>query len=471
MKYNDSVEILFQSANLQNLFDTEPLNIKKNIIYSLHLRFPRKNLFIYQLFGNFVANMQIDASTTNLHPCRSSFALARWLMLCFISSLAILAHASQSLISFPRDRASSVAIVVRDLASGEEIAMQNPHKAMLPASTLKCITAAAAMEYGLDSCRIQTNVFIKGDIDSIGVLHGNLIIQGAGDPTTDSSRFPSSPSFVGGIAQAVKSKGITDIEGEILIDASCFPDDGPCDRWELSDLRYDYGAGLYSVNYHDNSRGDRAIESPGEAFGEALENKLKALGINVEWTDLDPNAPGQIIYTHQSPLGADIMHEMMVRSDNLFAEAMLRQLAPRHTRKEAIEKESRLLSNKGIALDISDIYDGSGLSRNNRITAFTLADVLEKMADKEGKETTYVGLFPVVGKEGTVKSLLKGTPLEGHLALKSGSMNGVHCYAGYKLDADNKPTHAIVIFVNDFFCKRAAVRDAIASFLLKTFPK
>lgn len=159
----------------------------------------------------------------------------------------------------------------------------------------------------------------------------------------------------------------------------------------------------------------------------------------------------------------------MSRSDNLFAEGMLRLLTPGQPRSAAIARERRLLSSRGLDFDITDIHDGSGLSRNNRVTARVMADLLEKMAHRRGGAVSYVSLFPIVGKEGTVKSLLKGTPLQGRLALKSGSMNGVHCYAGYKLDNDGNPTHAVVILVNDFFCKRAEVRDAIARFLRQQF--
>ena len=48
-------------------------------------------------------------------------------------------------------------------------------------------------------------------------------------------------------------------------------------------------------------------------------------------------------------------------------------------------------------------------------------------------------------------------------------MNGVHCYAGYKLDAEGNPTHAVVILVNDFFCKRDEVRNSISRFLESQF--
>ncbi|MBR5744394.1 MAG: hypothetical protein IKX94_03605, partial [Muribaculaceae bacterium] len=56
-------------------------------------------------------------------------------------------------------------------------------------------------------------------------------------------------------------------------------------------------------------------------------------------------------------------------------------------------------------------------------------------------------------------------------ALKSGSMRGVQCYAGYKLDNDNRPTHVIVILINNFSGGRAELKAAIGRYLLETFPE
>ncbi len=382
--------------------------------------------------------------------------------------LSSLSATARSVIPFSRDRASSVAVIVRDLSTGRDVVSQNPHKAMLPASTMKCLTAAAAIEAGLDTARFETRVYIRGRLDD-GVLLGDLIIVGNGDPTIESFQFPGNAVFINEIVQAVKNAGIRQIEGEIQIDSSSFPDNGPCDRWELSDIKYEYGAGLYALNYRDNRVGDKAMELPSEVFGEALENRLLAEGIPVCWQTSDTALmPMAEILVHRSPYGKEILDNLMKRSDNLFAEGMLRLLAPGQPRSAAIARERRLLSSCGLDFDITDIHDGSGLSRNNRVTARFMADLLMMMAGRDDS-AKYVSFFPLVGKEGTVKSLLKGTRLQGKLALKSGSMNGVHCYAGYKLDDSGNPTHVVVILVNDFFCKRAEVRDAIAGFLKQQF--
>ena len=143
-----------------------------------------------------------------------------------IMRAAVLPVGAESVIPFSRDRASSVAVVVRDLATGRDVVSQNPHKAMLPASTMKCLTAAAAIEAGLDTARFETRVYTRGKIED-GVLLGDLVIEGAGDPTIESAQFQGNPSFIGEIVRAVKGMGIKSIEGEIQVDSSTLPDNGP----------------------------------------------------------------------------------------------------------------------------------------------------------------------------------------------------------------------------------------------------
>ena len=71
--------------------------------------------------------------------------------------------------------------------------------------------------------------------------------------------------------------------------------------------------------------------------------------------------------------------------------------------------------------------------------------------------------------DGTMKNFMAKTPLKGKLALKTGSVNAVQCYAGYLLDENESPSHVVVVMVNGFYCPRAKVRDAISKYLLEQF--
>lgn len=158
----------------------------------------------------------------------------------------------------------------------------------------------------------------------------------------------------------------------------------------------------------------------------------------------------------------------MVRSDNMFAEAMLRSLAPGEDIDGAVAREKQLLQRLGTDPRDVIINDGSGLARDNRVSPRFMADMLQAMA-RTPRAADYIGFFPKAGEEGTVRKVLKDTPLAGKLVLKSGSVRGVQCYAGYKLGDSGEPTHAVVIMVNRFTCPRAKVVAEAEKFLSETF--
>ena len=68
-----------------------------------------------------------------------------------------------------------------------------------------------------------------------------------------------------------------------------------------------------------------------------------------------------------------------------------------------------------------------------------------------------------------MRGFLAKSTLKGRIALKTGSVSSVQAYAGYKLDADGKPSHVIVILVNGFFCPRRQVREGAENLLINTF--
>lgn len=369
----------------------------------------------------------------------------------------------------PMDVRGKAGVVIRDLATGKNIVERNANDEMRPASIVKCITSAANLLAGNEHRRFVTRAYTTGKIKN-GALSGNLVIEASGDPTTDSRYFPENSLMADSIAIALRGMGIDTVRGRIIFDQGAVPDDGPSVHWMTEDYKYDYGAGHYAINFRDNSlAGGRAMEDPPGYFYDALYQALANRGIAVEEGDYDAGGSRRELFERRSPEVVEIMRSMMERSDNMFAEAMLRYLSPGNTVLNAVAHEKRLLRKAGLP-EVSQmvINDGSGLSRNNRVTPSFMAHLLEKMA--EGKHAdVYVSLFPKAGEEGTVKRFLKDTRLAGKLVLKSGSMRGVQCYAGYKLDDSGRPTHAVVIMVNEFTSPRTEVVAKAEDLLLDTF--
>ena len=162
------------------------------------------------------------------------------------------------------------------------------------------------------------------------------------------------------------------------------------------------------------------------------------------------------------------MRSLMVRSDNLFAEGMLRSIAPDGTRKSALQRQKEIWATRGVNPRYTIINDGSGLTRANRLSARFIGDVLEWMAQSPMADT-YTSFFPKAGKEGTMRGFLSKSPLSGKIALKTGSVSSVQCSAGYKLDDNGKASHVVVILVNGFFCKRPQVREGAENLLTEIF--
>jgi D-alanyl-D-alanine carboxypeptidase/D-alanyl-D-alanine-endopeptidase (penicillin-binding protein 4) len=419
--------------------------------------------------------------------------------------------------------ATSIGIYIKDLRTNEIIAERNSQVAMTPASTMKTITSASALSKLGENYRFSTTCRLVGDYSDADqtTWHGDLVIYGANDPTLDSSHFKDNKGFCDSIVANLTRMGIKRIDGQIVVEQN-LSDCGVVPEWEVDDVAWAYGTGLFGFNYKDNTytlypvteqtspyvpdlniylqsstegnnilRGafsndiyafspsmndkswavNSSMPDPAAVVTAELYDLLAKKGINIsgDYNEDSQQAKRVDVYTHKSPTSKEILSSLMKRSDNLFAEGMLRAAFPNMTRSKAIKAEKELWTSRGVSANYTIIRDGSGLARANKLSPRFIGNVLEWMAKSDMAET-YTSFFPRAGKEGTMKSFLLSSPkTAAHIAMKTGSVNAVQCYAGYYFDSDNKPTHIIVIMVNGFFCPRAQVREAIEKLLIKTF--
>lgn len=440
---------------------------------------------------------------------------------CVALLFSVFAASAQAQLGFPGEECASVGIYIKNLRTGRVVAQNDARRALVPASVMKSMTCASTMSLlGLDFT-FKTPVYLTGQKcpTDASVWDGDIVISSCGDPTIDSHNFSDRAPLWREIADALDRKGIKSVTGCIIIEES-LKDAGYVPEWEISDVPWDYGAGLFGFNFADNyttlcpATGDtnphvpdlcidltktngstdlsRGIDSyflsvagrnvnnpkskinvsipfPAEAYAALLENKLAGKGITVCHEVISGPVTRTQLCVHQSPTLYQMLEETMHVSHNLFAEGLLRALAPNGTRDNALDREWTFF--KGCTDDMAKynkICDGSGLARADRLQPIFISEVLEHMA-ASNVATEYVDCFPLVGKEGTVKRLLTDTRLQGKLALKSGSVSAVQCFAGYKLDDEGAPTHTVVILVNSFYCPRSEVKSAIERFLLSTF--
>ena len=143
---------------------------------------------------------------------------------------------------------------VYDMRSGMLIAEHNAHSFMIPASTLKTITTAAALRQLGNNFKFKTHLAYTGTFNKqSGVLDGDLIIIGGGDPTLESELFPKNDS--GGVtekwAKIIKEQGIREIKGKIIGDASAWEHSVP-GNWIWADIGNYFGAVPCALSFMDN---------------------------------------------------------------------------------------------------------------------------------------------------------------------------------------------------------------------------
>lgn len=358
------------------------------------------------------------------------------------------------------------AVLVRSLKIDSVLLRVNDSVPLVPASILKCITTASLMNRVSVDDRYETKVYLTGMV-SDSTLNGNVVVEGVGDPTVDSRHVKNAAEICSEIADGLRARGIDSIRGRIIVRQELWSGPAQPPTWAAADLAHYYGTGSYGFNFEDNASGDRSVADPAARFISRLTTTLRAKDIKIGGEELDPWWKS-LLLTHQSPPMDEVMRSCMVRSDNQYAEALLRTFAVKNGDKgnteQGARKEMQLWQRKGAPMQGVEIFDGSGLSRRNRVTAVFMESVLRTMSDNP----YYASFFPIAGEEGTLKKYLKDTPLKGYIALKTGSMNGIQCYAGYKLDEDYNPTHTIVVMLNDMK-SRTEARETLKKVLLELF--
>ncbi len=146
---------------------------------------------------------------------------------------------------------ASLGIAVTDLRSGRMIAASQPELSCITASTMKAVTSATALELLGPEYTFTTPVTLHGAVKGSS-FKGQLVITGVGDPTLGSVYFPANPDIVAQIVDALRSRGITKVEGRIVADNSLMPYPPFVGGWDADDLGSSYGMGIHGLNYRDN---------------------------------------------------------------------------------------------------------------------------------------------------------------------------------------------------------------------------
>jgi len=164
-----------------------------------------------------------------------------------------------------------------------------------------------------------------------------------------------------------------------------------------------------------------------------------------------PSADLPIIATHQSKPLRSMINEMLKKSDNVIAGALFKKLGQLFTQQPGSWQNGSLAVTQILSqrtnLNPSGIrvVDGSGLSRDNRLTPAQMMQVLDYAFHHYGTSYEFISSLPISGIDGTLKYRMSNITRK--VRAKTGSMKGVISLAGYAMNANKEPL-AFVIMIN-----------------------
>ena len=387
----------------------------------------------------------------------------------------------------------------------------------VPASVEKLVTTIAALDILGRGYRWPTEVYTTGTL-SEGRLSGDLIIKGYGDPSLSNGAYID-------LLRALREKGITRIQGDLIIDASAF-EPPEAERGDFDGAgRSTYNAlpaalsvhrqatdihvyhdpvtgkvGVYTdpplsgVEVHNSAEVVQApcrgrdhrlqvklaeaeqalarIEVSGTFASDCPDERISRLLLSPEqhaasafhalWRQLGGQVTGRIrlgtvpegavlLHRAESPPLAELIRDLNKWSNNLMARLLfltlgLKQQGPPASLEKARESlmswlDAQEIEPRGMLID-----NGSGLSRDSRLSAQTLGELLV-LGYRAPWMPELLASMAIAGVDGTMRRRLRHEPISGRAHLKTGTLRDASCIAGYVLDKNGR-RWALVVLVN-----------------------
>lgn len=196
---------------------------------------------------------------------------------------------------------SSWGFCLLDPKSGKVISEYGSEKSLVPASSMKVITTISALNLIGENYRYTTAIEYDGVISKDSILTGNLYVRGSGDPTLGYDRLDSTlrfDSLFSVWAITLKNKGIKEITGNIIADASAFEDYATPGSWNWDDIGQYYGAGPYGLNVFENSYTLYYSSTSSTSKVDSIYPDIEGLTI---WNDVKVGGAGDEAYIYGAP--------------------------------------------------------------------------------------------------------------------------------------------------------------------------
>ena len=177
------------------------------------------------------------------------------------------------------------------------------------------------------------------------------------------------------------------------------------------------------------------------AYVAALTEALRTSGITISGSRTDTTATLDSLLTQLSPALRDVFPFFEKPSQNQIGEILFKTLALVKTGVGTADSARRVVSQQlldwGAAPDGFAVRDGSGLSRHDYVSPRTIVHVLDAMRHSPAFSVFYDAL-PIAGVDGTIRSRMKGTPAEGNVHAKTGTLDKARSLSGYVTTADGR---------------------------------
>lgn len=356
------------------------------------------------------------------------------------------------------DVPGTVAMAVLD-ADGRPIFGHRAGRLLLPASTQKLPTAAAAIARLGGDFRFQTTVRTTVRPDADGVVHGDLVIVGGADPTLAGPDFarvaPDRPRApLERLVRQIKQAGVRRVTGRILGDPTILAEEpiaaGWLDRYfdefdatRISGLTVDQGRRLYRANGVVRSR---QAEDPAREAARSLRALLRTRGVKVGGKARSvrsaPATTAELASIQSRPLQR-LLEYTVQRSDNHIADTVFRVLGAADqdpTWVGAAGATAQALAPLQLDWDGVVLADGSGLSRANRMPPRFLADLQSRMW-RSNVATQWQQLLAVTAHRGTLRYRLRSTVAAGRVYGKTGSLRDVSTLTGTVVGPIGRTVH------------------------------
>lgn len=169
-------------------------------------------------------------------------------VLLFLAGFSFSQSALEQFVNHPALKHASVGVSVTDLETGRSILSHNVDQSLTPASVLKVVTTATALEILGEHYRYKTEVALDANDPT------RILVIGSGDPTLGSEAFGDHPErFFTVAADALRRALPTDREYSIYVVDDLFGYNGISPEWTWIDMGNYYAAGAYGISIFDNS--------------------------------------------------------------------------------------------------------------------------------------------------------------------------------------------------------------------------